>query len=119
MAKVTEKQLKELATGYNMGILKDTACGLRIVREKDGYSLVLAYREGGKTAAISAGMSASETGECMSGFVKGIEIGQQSKHVYCPKCNARATLVPEDEFTKEHIFCPTCGARSRRQQNGG
>lgn len=114
MAKVTEKQLKEIATNLNTGILKETAAGIRILRQTDGYSVILIYRDGGNTAAIDSGLSASEAAACIQGFVRGVAIGQESKHVYCPKCKARATLVPEDEFTKEHIFCPTCGQKSRR-----
>jgi len=114
--KITEKQLNELCTTHNRGILADTAAGIAITKTPEGYSFYLRFRTGGNVKLIRDGMTASEAYSAICGFVEGVEVGAMSKHVYCPKCNARATLVPEDEFTKPHIFCPICGVRSRMEK---
>lgn len=116
MAKITEKQLSEICRGLNSGLLQDTSYGIKAERGSDGYIVSLTSRSGGGSTCIGdSGMSASEAAAMITGYSKGVEIGALAKHVYCPKCNARATLVPEDEFVKEHIFCPQCGKKSRRE----
>jgi len=119
MAKITEKQLNELCRALNTGILQETPFGIKAARGTAGYSVNLVSRSGGGSAPIGdIDMTASEASSLITGYSKGIEVGAMSKHVYCPHCNARAVLVPEDEWTKEHIFCQTCGKRSRREKRG-
>ena len=115
MAKITEKQLNELCRGLNTGLLQETPFGIKAARSSSGYSVTVVSRSGGGTSTIGhTDMTASEAAALIAGYAKGVEVGAMAKHVYCPYCNTRATLVPEDEWTKEHIFCQTCGKRARR-----
>ena len=115
MAKITEKQLNEICRNLNTGLLQDTPFGVKAARGSAGYSVTLISRSGGGTASIGDNdMTASEAAALITGYSKGVEVGAMAKHVYCPHCNSRAVLVPEDEWTKEHIFCQTCGKRAKR-----
>ena len=115
MAKITEKQLNDICRGLNTGLLQETPFGIKAARGSTGYSASLVSRSGGGNVTIGdTDMTASEAAALITGYAKGVEVGAMSKHVYCPHCNARAVLVPEDEWTKEHIFCQTCGKRARR-----
>lgn len=115
MAKITEKQLNDICRGLNTGLLVETPFGIRAARGAKGYAVTLISRSGGGSAVIGDDdMTASEAAALIAGYTKGVEVGALAKHVYCPYCNARATLVPEDEWTKEHIYCQTCGKRSHR-----
>lgn len=119
MAKITEKQLNEQCRSLNTSLLQETPFGIKVVRGSSGYSVITVTRSTGGAAAIGdTDMTASEAAALIAGYTKGVEVGAMAKHVYCPFCNAKATLVQEDEWTKEHIFCQNCGKRSRRGEKG-
>ena len=114
MAKITERQLRDTCSAANNHEFKESPYGVTVERVASGYKVSLKIRASGKVEGLAEELTASEADNMIFGLRRGVLIGAMSKHVYCPKCNSKATLVPEDEFTKEHIFCPTCGQKSTR-----
>lgn len=109
MAKITEKQLRDICTKLNLGGLKETPYGLRVDRTADGYTVASIRRSDGLLNSQSNALTASEAHHMINGIVLGMML-VPPKNI-CEKCKVQLTWVPEDQFNKPHWLCLSCGER--------